>query len=92
MQQLLSLLTVLGFLNYLIQYAYPQPVLVNELLLFTSAGLLIIFIKHIEPLKEIISNKKNKAMINRKTFIVTIVVITNFIFSIILLPKLKTSE
>mgnify|MGYP003507244575 FL=1 len=54
----LSLLTVLGLPNYLIQYAYPQPVLVNELLLFTSAGLLIIFIKHIEPLKEIISNKK----------------------------------
>ena len=53
----LSLLTVLGLPNYLIQYAYPQPVLVNELLLFTSAGLLIIFIKHIEPLKEIISNK-----------------------------------
>ena len=54
----LSLLTVLGLPNYLIQYAYPQPVLVNELLLFTSAGLLIIFIKHIEPLKEIISNNK----------------------------------
>ena len=54
----LSLLTVLGLPNYLIHYAYPQPVLVNELLLFTSAGLLIIFIKHIEPLKEIISNNK----------------------------------
>ena len=54
----LSLLTVLGLPNYLIQYAYPQPVLVNELLLFTSAGLLIIFIKHIEPLKEIITNNK----------------------------------
>ena len=54
----LSLLTVLGLPNYLIQYAYPQPVLVNELLLFTSAGLLIIFIKHIEPLKNIITNNK----------------------------------
>ena len=54
----LSLLTVLGLPNYLIQYAYPQPVLVNELLLFTSVGLLIIFIKHIEPLKNIISNNK----------------------------------
>ena len=53
----MSLLTVLGLPNNLIQYANPQPVLVNELLLFTSAGLLIIFIKHIEPLKEIISNK-----------------------------------
>ena len=54
----LSLLSILGFPDYIIQFAYPQPVLVNELLLFTSAGLLIIFIKHIEPLKEIISNKK----------------------------------
>jgi hypothetical protein len=54
----LSLLSVLGLHKYIIQYAYPQPVLVNELLLFNSAGLLIIFIKHIEPLKEIISNNK----------------------------------
>jgi glycerol-3-phosphate acyltransferase PlsY len=53
----LSLLSVLGLHKYIIQYAYPQPVLVNELLLFNSAGLLIIFIKHIEPLKEIISNR-----------------------------------
>ncbi len=55
----LSLLSVLGFHSYVIKFAYPQPVLVNELLLFSSAALLIIFIKHIEPLKEIIS-KKNK--------------------------------
>jgi glycerol-3-phosphate acyltransferase PlsY len=54
----LSLVSVLGLPEYIIQYAYPQPVLVNELLLFNSAGLLIIFIKHIEPLKEIISNRK----------------------------------
>lgn len=55
----LSLLSVLGIHSYVIQFAYPQPVLVNELLLFSSAALLIIFIKHIEPLKKIIS-KKNK--------------------------------
>lgn len=53
----LSLISVLGFHSYVIQFANPQPVFVNELLLFTSAGLLIIFIKHIDPLKEIISNK-----------------------------------
>lgn len=55
---ILSLITVLSFHSYVIKYASPQPVLVNELLLFTSAGLLIIFIKHIEPLKEIISKQK----------------------------------
>jgi len=49
---------VLIFNNQFIEYAYPQPVLVNELLLFTSALLIIIFIKHIEPLKDIISKKK----------------------------------
>lgn len=54
---ILSLVSVLTSPGYLIQFAFPQPVLVNELLLFTSGGLLIIFIKHIEPLKEIISNK-----------------------------------
>lgn len=53
----LSLVSILTFYKYLISFAYPKPVLVNELLLFTSGGLLIIFIKHIEPLKEIISNK-----------------------------------
>ncbi|MCU0342801.1 MAG: glycerol-3-phosphate acyltransferase [Ignavibacterium sp.] len=54
----LSLISVLGFHDQVNKFANPQPVLVNELLLFTSAGLLIIFIKHIEPLKEIISNKQ----------------------------------
>jgi glycerol-3-phosphate acyltransferase PlsY len=44
--------------NAFIQCAYPKPVLVNELLLFTSALLIIIFIKHIEPLKDILSKKK----------------------------------
>lgn len=53
----LSLVSILTFYQYLISLAYPKPVMVNELLLFTSAGLLIIFIKHIEPLKEILKNK-----------------------------------
>ena len=43
----------------IIDFAYPKPVGVNELLLFSSAGLLIIFIKHIDPLKDILS-KNNK--------------------------------
>ena len=54
---ILLLVSVLASPEYLIQFAYPQPVLVNELILFTSSGLLIIFIKHIDPLKEIILNK-----------------------------------
>ncbi len=52
----LSLVFVFIANQEIIEFAYPKPVLVNELLLFTSAGLLIIFIKHIEPLKDILSN------------------------------------
>ena len=52
-----SLIFMLIFCDFALKFAFPKPVLVNELILFTSAGLLIIFIKHIEPLREIISNK-----------------------------------
>lgn len=52
-----SLIFILIFYDFAIDFAYPKPVLVNELILFTSAGLLIIFIKHIDPLREIITNK-----------------------------------
>jgi acyl phosphate:glycerol-3-phosphate acyltransferase len=55
---LFSFVTTLIFYKQVIVYAYPQPITVNELILFTSSILLIIFIKHIEPLKEIISNKQ----------------------------------
>ncbi len=42
------------------KYVYPSPSSQGELILLVTAGLLIIFIKHIEPLKEIISNKTEK--------------------------------
>jgi acyl phosphate:glycerol-3-phosphate acyltransferase len=54
---LFSFVCTLIFYKQVIVYAYPHPITVNELILFTSSLLLIIFIKHIEPLKEIISNK-----------------------------------
>jgi acyl phosphate:glycerol-3-phosphate acyltransferase len=41
----------------LISLTFPKTEIVSELILFISAGLIIIFIKHIEPLKEIIINK-----------------------------------
>jgi glycerol-3-phosphate acyltransferase PlsY len=53
-----SFVLTLIFYNQVIVYAYPNPITVNELIFFTSSLLLIIFIKHIEPLKEIISNKQ----------------------------------
>ena len=41
----------------LISLTFPKTEIVSELILFISAGLIIIFIKHIEPLMEIIINK-----------------------------------
>jgi glycerol-3-phosphate acyltransferase PlsY len=38
-------------------FTYPKYADVNELIFLSTAGLLIIFIKHIEPLKEIIYKK-----------------------------------
>jgi len=54
---ILSLLFNIAFSKYLISQTYPATNLVSELILFISAGLIIIFIKHIEPLKEILSKK-----------------------------------
>lgn len=55
-----SLLLSLIIAQELLDFAFPKPVLVSELLLFISAGLIIIFIKHIEPLNELLSKKNKK--------------------------------
>jgi len=55
----LSLLVVFGTSKIAVKYAYPQPVNLGILLLVSSAVLIIIFIKHIEPLKELIFELKN---------------------------------
>jgi glycerol-3-phosphate acyltransferase PlsY len=57
---ILTLIVV--FLSYkiAINYTYPEPASIGELMFLTSAGLIIIFIKHIEPFKEIINNKLKK--------------------------------
>ena len=55
----LSLLVVFGTSKLAVQYAYPQPENSGLLVLVSSAVLIIIFIKHIEPLKELISEMKN---------------------------------
>ncbi|AFH49194.1 Glycerol-3-phosphate acyltransferase [Ignavibacterium album JCM 16511] len=58
----LSLLTVLGKPEIALKYAFPQPKDINSLILFSVAGLTIIFIKHIDPLKEIIQSYKSKGI------------------------------
>jgi len=50
----ISLFTVYLTKNIALDYVCTATVSSSELMLFTTSGLLIIFIKHIEPLKEII--------------------------------------
>jgi glycerol-3-phosphate acyltransferase PlsY len=47
------------------KYAVPKPESAATLLLVTASVLIIIFIKHIEPLKEIISNQITERNIKR---------------------------
>lgn len=53
----ISLFTVYLTKNIALDYVFAANVTSSELILFTTSGLLIIFIKHIEPLKEIIFKK-----------------------------------
>ena len=55
----LSLFVVYGTSEVAVKYAFPQPVNPGVLLMVSSATLIIIFIKHIEPLKELIAEQKN---------------------------------
>ena len=53
-----SSLLVYGTTNIAIKYAYPPPLDISTLIMVSTAVLLIIFIKHIEPLNELISKTK----------------------------------
>lgn len=53
----ISLFTVYLTKDIALDYVFAANVTSSELMLFTTGGLLIIFIKHIEPLKEIILKK-----------------------------------
>jgi len=54
-----SIFVVFGTTNIAVKYAFPEPKSYSELVLVSSAILMIIFIRHIEPLKEFISLQKN---------------------------------
>lgn len=58
----LSLFFILGKPELAIKYSFPQPNDVDSLILFSITGLIIIFIKHIDPLKEIIQTYKTKGI------------------------------
>jgi len=54
-----SLFVIFGTSDIAVKYAFPRPVNLGVLLLVSCAVLIIIFIKHIEPLKELIAEQKN---------------------------------
>jgi len=55
-----SLLILYGTSKIAVKYAYPQPESISALILISTAVLIIIFIRHIEPLREFISDQKSK--------------------------------
>lgn len=59
---ILSVLVLFGTYRIAFNFAFPKPAGVDILLTASSSILIIIFIKHIEPLKELIQKQKN----NRK--------------------------
>lgn len=58
----LSLFIILGKPELAFKYVFPQPKSIETMILFSITGLVIIFIKHIEPLKEIIQTYKSKGL------------------------------
>lgn len=54
---ILSLMVSFASSNIAIKYSYPMPESISVLMIFTSSILIIIFIKHIDPLKEILRDK-----------------------------------
>jgi glycerol-3-phosphate acyltransferase PlsY len=57
-----SLFVLFGSYDVAVKYAFPQPKSADILILTSCSILIVIFIKHIEPLKELIMEFKN----NRK--------------------------
>lgn len=54
-----SLFILFGTSNIAVKYAYPKLESISTLILVSTAVLVIIFIRHIEPLREFISEQKN---------------------------------
>jgi glycerol-3-phosphate acyltransferase PlsY len=54
-----SVLVVFGTSEIAVKYAFPKPVNIPELQLISISVLMVIFIRHIEPLKELIESYKN---------------------------------
>ena len=55
---ILSLIIVFSSVNIAYKYSFPQDDTSGSLILFSCSLMLIIFTRHIDPLKELMSNKK----------------------------------
>jgi glycerol-3-phosphate acyltransferase PlsY len=55
---ILSLMVSFATSNIAVRFCNPSPESLSELMIFTTAVLVLIFIKHIEPLKDILKEKK----------------------------------
>ncbi|MFO7525987.1 MAG: glycerol-3-phosphate acyltransferase [Ignavibacteriaceae bacterium] len=62
-----SIFLVFNTSDIAMKYANPRPESENDIIFFTICGLLIIFIRHMEPLKEIISRIKKSGVKNDKS-------------------------
>ncbi len=60
-----ALLVLFGTSKIAVKYAYPQPESISALMLISTAVLIIIFIRHVEPLKEFISEQKSNWKIKK---------------------------
>jgi glycerol-3-phosphate acyltransferase PlsY len=60
-----SLLILYVTSDIAVKYAFPHPENIGELLLVSCAVLVVIFIKHIDPLKELIEKQKNNRKIKK---------------------------
>ena len=52
---ILTILTILTIPEIIFQYSFPRAESISSLMFFSTALMTIIFIKHIEPLKELLS-------------------------------------
>lgn len=60
-----ALLVLFGTSKIAVKYAYPQPESISALMLISTAVLIIIFIRHVEPLREFISEQKSNWKIKK---------------------------
>lgn len=60
-----SLLVVFGISDIAVKYAFPQPVYESTLMMICSSVLILIFVRHIEPLKQYLVEQKSNLKLKK---------------------------